>query len=154
MEVSMRLPLLILIFGFSNTSLACSCAYRSEEEKFKIYDYIYIGRIVQSTLTADRSVTNKLEVLESIKGVPSELTLITELGDESSCSIVSVVGSTYKIYGIKGKTPVMLSGCSDNTPIVLDSSERPLEGLIERLNRARADAKSSINEAPSTADAP
>jgi len=154
MEVSMRLPLLVLLFGFSNTSLACSCAYRSEEEKFKIYDYIYIGRIVQSILTADGSVTNKLEVLESLKGVPSELTLITQVGDESSCSIVSVVGNTYKIYGLKGKTPEMLSGCSDSSPIVLDSSERPLEGLIERLNRARSEANKLINEAPSAPDAP
>ena len=127
-----RLILLLLTQLFSANLFACSCGEVSLQDKINSSDYIYHGRVIESKLIDKNMVSNKLLVIEKIKGYPQTHNLKSYLGEYNMCKMYVVTGVDYVVFGNVGKTPVISSVCSKSYPI-FDNIEKYIKEIRTKV---------------------
>jgi hypothetical protein len=129
----MKLIILLVCSLFSSSIFACQCREQSQEQQIKNSDYIYFGKILDSSLISDINVSSQLEVIEHIKG-KADRKKLDSLAESHMCSRYAVVGLTYIVFGNYGETP-RLNYCSPSK-LLMDEIHPDFESILQELRDA------------------
>ena len=131
----MKLIILLICLLISSDIFACTCGGReqSQEQQIKNSDYVYFGKIVNSSLISDVNVSSLLEVIEHLKGKPDNLNL-DSLAESHMCARYAVVGLTYIVFGNHGETP-RLNFCSPSK-LLMEDIHPDYESKLQKLRDA------------------
>ena len=117
--LSLRLLFVPILLLSHTTAMACSCAKSGFEERLQKADFVYLGKIVSNRLVGQGQVRNKLDMIETYKGVPRTLELSSESGNFDACRRLTFVGLNYLVFGKTGETP-SFTPCTDTVEIYSD----------------------------------
>ncbi len=108
--------LLIIIFLLTpKESISGSCNKPSLMNRVLSSDYVYHGEIIESHSNGDRSVVNKLRIIEKLKSTPDSLSLKSESGKFYRDQLFAVTGFRYLVFGNYGEKPIFTK-CSFTEP--------------------------------------
>lgn len=125
----------LLLLAFPVATFACQCGTSDLTQAAAQADYIYIGKVVESRMQSDKTILNKLEAQEVIKGNPSTFILMNETLETSLCAQSTSVGSWYVVFGETGKVSE-LTVCTE-TQGVWQYSEDQLNEIKKAANKAQ-----------------
>ncbi|MFS1526315.1 hypothetical protein ACL7TT_19830 [Microbulbifer sp. 2304DJ12-6] len=119
----------------AQAAFGCYCVSSPLEERYLESDYVYLGQVRSSTLGDNGVVTNKLAVLEKIKGTADTQIVKNTLFPDDMCASHMVVGYKYVVFGKIDSTPEIHS-CS-NTRSLVDIGKEGLALLQEMANKRK-----------------
>ncbi|WP_444942485.1 hypothetical protein ACJJI3_11160 [Microbulbifer sp. ZKSA004] len=129
----MRIYVFLIIMFSAQAALGCYCVESPLKERYLESDYVYLGQVRSSTLGDDGVVTNKLVVLEKLKGTADTLVVKNTLFADDMCASHMVVGYQYLVFGEFGSTPEIHS-CS-HTRLLGDIGKEGLALLREMSSK-------------------
>ncbi|WP_193166054.1 hypothetical protein [Microbulbifer hainanensis] len=127
--------LILLISIIPSFAFACYCGDEPVERKVADSDFIFIGVIVESYIDSEKTIHNKLEIQDKIKGEADSIWLTNETLETSTCGQLTSVGMRYLVFGEKG-TPLSLSSCT-YTQALHVYGLKGLNEVQEAVNKAR-----------------
>ncbi len=125
--------LLLFVFIFPYSVFGCSCVEVSLLDKIEKSDYVYVGKVVESSLKSNGEVLNNVEISKVYKGNPETMQILSFVPNGGTCDMVAAVGIEYLIFGVKGSVPT-LAACSPTQSLYLTENLKiqELESLFQK----------------------